>query len=185
MESRGLSNTNKLIRTYKGATGLKTGSTGLALYNLSASATRDGMSLIAVIMKAPSTKVRFSEAQKLLDYGFNNFIFKEFGKKDDIVKTINVDKSVQNSLNLVLEQTTGVLVKKDNINKIEQVVNIEEEIIAPIYKGQKLGSMKFMVDGKEIASVNIVAEKNIDKINVFTMSKKVYYKWVDLLRNNY
>lgn len=76
-----LSNTNKLIKYYKGATGLKTGSTGLALYNLSASATRDNLSLIAVIMKAPSTKVRFAEAQKLLDYGFNSFSFKELGKK--------------------------------------------------------------------------------------------------------
>ncbi len=76
-----LTNTNKLIRSYKGTTGLKTGSTGLALYNLSASATRDDLSLIAVIMKAPSTKVRFAEAQKLLDYGFSTFGFKQFGKK--------------------------------------------------------------------------------------------------------
>ena len=81
-----LSNTNKLIKTYKGATGLKTGSTSLALYNLSASATRDGLSLIAVIMKAPTTKIRFEEAAKLLDYGFNTFSFKEFGKEDDLVK---------------------------------------------------------------------------------------------------
>ena len=63
-------NTNKLIRNYKGATGLKTGSTDLALYNLSASATRDNLSLIAIIMKAPTTAIRFSEAQKLLDYRF-------------------------------------------------------------------------------------------------------------------
>lgn len=76
-----LVNTNKLIRNYQGATGLKTGSTSLALYNLSASATRNGLSLIAVIMKAPSTKVRFAEAQKLLDYGFSNYTYKEFAKK--------------------------------------------------------------------------------------------------------
>ena len=62
--------------------GLKTGSTSLALYNLSASATRNGLSLIAVIMKAPTTKLRFSEAQKLLDYGFNNYSYKELAKKD-------------------------------------------------------------------------------------------------------
>ncbi len=97
-----LSNTNKLIRTYKGATGLKTGSTGLALYNLSASATRDNLSLIAVIMKAPSTKVRFAEAQKLLDYGFNNFTFEQFGKKDDVVKTVRVDKGVTSSVDAIL-----------------------------------------------------------------------------------
>ena len=74
-----LTNTNKLVRNYKGATGLKTGSTSLALYNLSASATRNDLSLIAVIMKAPSTKIRFSEATKLLDYGFANCSCKSFG----------------------------------------------------------------------------------------------------------
>ena len=78
-----LVNTNKLIRNYTGATGLKTGSTSVALYNLSATATRNGLSLIAVIMKAPSTKVRFAEAQKLLDYGFNTYEYKEFAKKDE------------------------------------------------------------------------------------------------------
>ena len=83
-----LVNTNKLIRNYRGATGLKTGSTSVALYNLSASATRDDLSLIAVVMKAPSTKVRFEEAQRLLDYGFNNYSYKEFGKSGDVIKNI-------------------------------------------------------------------------------------------------
>ena len=103
-----LNNTNKLIKTYKGITGLKTGSTGLALYNLSASATRDDLSLIAVIMKAPSTKVRFAEAQKLLDYGFSNFSFKQFGKKDEVVKTISVNKGVTPSLDVVFEENSRV-----------------------------------------------------------------------------
>ena len=78
-----LVNTNKLIRNYTGATGLKTGSTSVALYNLSATATRNGLSLIAVIMKAPTTKIRFSEAQKLLDYGFNTYEYKELAKKGE------------------------------------------------------------------------------------------------------
>lgn len=76
-----LVNTNKLVRNYKGCTGLKTGSTALALYNLSASATRDNLSLIAVIMKAPTPKVRFAEASKLLDYGFSNYTYKQFATK--------------------------------------------------------------------------------------------------------
>lgn len=79
-----LSNTNKLIKNYSGATGLKTGSTSLALYNLSASATRNNLSLIAVVMKAPSTKIRFAEAEKLLDYGFNTFSYQSFRKKTEI-----------------------------------------------------------------------------------------------------
>ena len=81
-----LANTNKLIKNYRGITGLKTGSTALALYNLSASATRDNLSLIAVIMKAPSTNIRFAEAAKLLDYGFSKFSFKSFGNKGDVIR---------------------------------------------------------------------------------------------------
>ena len=82
----GLVNTNKLVRNYQGCTGLKTGSTSLALFNLSASATRNDLSLIAVIMHSPSTDIRFGEAQKLLNYGFSNFTNIKFGTKDDVVR---------------------------------------------------------------------------------------------------
>lgn len=133
-----LSNTNKLIKNYKGATGLKTGSTSLALYNLSASATRNNLSLIAVIMKAPTTKIRFAEAQKLLDYGFNNFSFKQFGEKGDLVRKINVDKGVQNTVDCILADTAGTLIEKGKDNNIEQNIILDDTILAPISKGQKL-----------------------------------------------
>lgn len=132
-----LTNTNKLIRTYKGATGLKTGSTGLALYNLSASATRDDLSLIAVIMKAPSTKVRFTEAQKLLDYGFNTFSFKQFGKKEEVVKTVNVNKGVRSTVDAVLSENAGTLIEKGKDKNIEQNLSLEDNISAPITKRSK------------------------------------------------
>lgn len=177
-----LTNTNKLIRTYKGATGLKTGSTGLALYNLSASATRDGLSLIAVIMKAPSTKVRFEEAAKLLDYGFNNFIYKEFAKKDDIANTAIVDKGVDSTVDIVFSDNTGILIKKGENKNIEQSISIDENISAPIQEGQKLGTATYSMNGKVLASVDLVASKSVDKINLFTMTKSVIYKWIDLLR---
>lgn len=178
-----LSNTNKLIRTYKGATGLKTGSTSLALYNLSASATRDDLSLIAVIMKAPSTKIRFAEAQKLLDYGFNTFSFKQFGKKDDAVKTVNVDKGVTPSVEAVLADNAGTLIEKGKDRNIEQTLTIDENISAPVTEGQKLGEISFVLDGETLSTVNIVAKNNVEKINLFTMTKHVYYSWVDLLRS--
>ena len=141
-----LSNTNKLIRTYKGATGLKTGSTSLALYNLSASATRDNLSLIAVIMKAPSTKIRFAEAQKLLDYGFNNFSFKEFGKKGDTVKNVSVNKGVINNVDIVFERNSGALVSKNSDKSIEQNLNLNPNISAPSTAGQKLGEVTFTLN---------------------------------------
>ncbi len=178
-----LSNTNKLIRTYKGATGLKTGSTSLALYNLSASATREDLSLIAVIMKAPSTKIRFSEAQKLLDYGFNNFSFKQFGKKNDVVKELYVDKGVKSTVEAVLKDYAGTLIEKGKDNNIEQTIILEDSVIAPVSEGQKLGEISFSLDGEILSTVDIVAKNDVEKINLFTIAKRVYYSWVDLLRS--
>ncbi len=178
-----LANTNKLIRTYKGATGLKTGSTGLALYNLSASATRDNLSLIAVIMKAPSTKVRFAEAQKLLDYGFNSFSFEQFGKKDDVVKTLTVNKGVRSSVDAILCDNAGTLIEKGKNKNIEQNLILDDTVSAPITAGQKLGEISFSLDGKTLSTVNIVAKDNVEKINLFTMCKRVIYSWIDLLRS--
>lgn len=178
-----LSNTNKLIKSYKGATGLKTGSTSLALYNLSASATRDNLSLIAVIMKAPSTKVRFAEATQLLDYGFNTFSFKQFGKKDDVVKEVSVTKGVTTSVEAVLAENSGTLIEKGKDKEIEQNLILEDTIEAPISAGQKLGEISFSLDGDILSTVDIVAKNNVEKINLFTMSKRIYYSWIDLLRS--
>lgn len=177
-----LANTNKLIKNYKGATGLKTGSTGLALYNLSASATRDDLSLIAVIMRAPSTKVRFAEAEKLLDYGFNNFVYKEFARQGDVLDSVSVNKGVQNSVEVVFENNSGVLIKKGEDKNIEQTIYINENISAPIEKGEKLGTVDYSINGEIISSVNLIANNSVDKINLFTMTKEIVYRWIDLLR---
>ena len=177
-----LANTNKLIRTYKGATGLKTGSTSLALYNLSASATHDDLSLIAVIMKAPSTKVRFSEAQKLLDYGFNTYSFKQFAKKQEIAQTVTVDKGVKRAIEIVFEEDAGVLLEKGKDKQVEQTITLDENIKAPITAGQKVGEATYSLDGKLLTTVNLVAKESVEKINLFTMTKEIVYKWIDLLR---
>ena len=140
-----LVNTNKLIRTYKGITGLKTGSTSLALYNLSASATRDDLSLIAVIMKAPSTKLRFAEAQKLLDYGFNKFSFKSFGKKDSVIKNISVNKGVKNNVDVILQSDAGALIEKGKENQITQSVEVNDIVEAPVKKGDVLRKGDFFL----------------------------------------
>lgn len=178
-----LVNTNKLIRTYKGITGLKTGSTSLALYNLSASATRDNLSLIAVIMKAPSTKVRFAEASKLLDYGFNNFSFKSFGNKNDVIKTVSVNKGIKNSVDAILEDDAGTLIEKGKEFQIFQEVTISDNISAPIKKGEKIGEVTFSLNGNILSSVNLVASSDVPQITIFSMCKRVIYSWIDLLRS--
>ena len=177
-----LVNTNKLIRNYKGATGLKTGSTSVALYNLSASATRDDLSLIAVVMKAPTSAIRFSNAQKLLDYGFNNFQYKKLANKGDVVKSITVNKGIETTVNGILENDSGVLIQKGQDKNIQQVMELPEILQAPITQGQTIGNITYTLDGKEIGKVNIVAEKTIEKNSAFNMLESIYSKWFSLLR---
>lgn len=176
-----LVNTNKLIRNYKGATGLKTGSTSLALYNLSASATRDNLSLIAVVMKAPTTKVRFADAQKLLDYGFSKFSFKQFAKKGDKLNKINVTKGVGSGVDVQYSEDAGCLIEKGKENQIEQTISLET-LTAPICKGQKVGEAVYTLNNNELSKIDLIAAKDVEKINIFTMSKSVIYKWINLNR---
>ena len=177
-----LVNTNKLVRNYKGATGLKTGSTSIALYNLSASATRNDLSLIAVIMKAPTSPIRFAEAQKLLDYGFNNFEYKKLANKNDLIKEISVDKGIENSVNAILENDSGVLIQKGQNKDIVQSVQLTDSINAPVYAGQVLGNVTYSLNGNEIGKVNIVAEKSVGKNTAFNMIEHVFFNWLSLLR---
>lgn len=177
-----LVNTNKLVRNYKGATGLKTGSTSVALYNLSASATRNDLSLIAVIMKAPTSPIRFAEAQKLLDYGFNNFEYKKLANKNDLIKEISVDKGIENSVNAILENDSGVLIQKGQNKDIVQSVQLTDSINAPVYAGQVLGNVTYSLNGNEIGNVNIVAEKSVGKNTAFNMIEHVFFNWLSLLR---
>lgn len=177
-----LVNTNKLVRNYKGATGLKTGSTSVALYNLSASATRNDLSLIAVIMKAPTSPIRFAEAQKLLDYGFNNFEYKKLANKNDLIKEVSVDKGIENSVNAILENDSGVLIQKGQNKDIVQSMELPDSVSAPVSAGQVLGNVTYSLNGNEIGKVNIVAEKSVGKNTAFNMIEHVFFNWLSLLR---
>ena len=173
-----LVNTNKLVRNYRGATGLKTGSTSLALYNLSASATRDDLSLIAVIMKAPTTKDRFAEATKLLDYGFANYSFTSFGKKGDIVKELSVSKGVSSCVSAVLADNAGVLLKKGNESNVVQNIELPDNISAPINEGDKLGKISYSLNGENLASIDIIAKSTVNKIDFPHMLQFVFTSWL-------
>ena len=177
-----LVNTNKLIRNYQGATGLKTGSTSIALYNLSASATRNDLSLIAVIMKAPTTKIRFGEATKLLDYGFANYTSKSFGSKGDIIQTVDVNKGIEKQINAVLEEDACVLIRKGDTGNINQNVIINENIMAPIKAGDVLGKIEFKAGDEVILEKNLVAEKNIEKTTLWNITTNLYLKWFNMCR---
>ena len=177
-----LVNTNKLVRNYKGATGLKTGSTSLALFNLSASATRDDLSLIAVIMKAPTSAKRFSEAQRVLDYGFKNYEFKQFGKNGDVIGNVTVEKGIEKEVNAMLNGNCGVLLKKGSENNVVQNVNLPQKISAPVEKGQKIGQVTYTLDGKLLQSVDIISDKEVKKESLMNVVSYIYEKWFCLLR---
>ncbi len=177
-----LSNTNKLVRNYSGCTGLKTGSTSLALFNLSASATRDGLSLIAVIMKAPTSALRFSNASTLLDYGFNTYSYKSFGNQGDVVKNINVTKGVSANVNAVYENSPSFLVKKGGESNITYEISLKDSVQAPIEKGQQLGTITYSLNGSNINTVNLIADNSVEKIGLINMSKFIFNNWFNLLR---
>lgn len=177
-----LSNTNKLVRNYAGCTGLKTGSTSLALFNLSASATRDGLSLIAVIMKAPTSALRFSNAIKLLDYGFTNYSYKSFANRGDFIRQISVTKGIDSIANVVYETSPSFLVKKGEESKITYELNLPDTVSAPISKGQQLGTITYYSDGAKLDTVNLISDSTINKISFISMIKHISYNWLNLLR---
>jgi len=177
-----LVNTNKLVRNYEGCTGLKTGSTSQALFNLSASATRDDLSLIAVIMKGPTSAIRFDEAKTLLDYGFNNFEYRKLGTQGEKVKEINIEKGISNTLDVVFEKDAGILIPKGQGSNILQTISIPENKQAPIAEGEILGTVTYGIGENKIFEVNLIAKDEVKKIDMITMTCKVYEKWFNLLR---
>lgn len=177
-----LTNTNKLVRTYEGCTGLKTGSTSLALYNLCASATRKDLSLIAVVLKGPTSEKRFSEAKKLLDYGFANYGYTKTSTAGEFLQTAEVQKGTNNSVNLVFESDSGALVKNSENGDITSEVTLNENITAPIARGDVLGTVQFYQNEEQIASVNLVAENDVAKITVMNLFGMITEFWINLFR---
>lgn len=177
-----LVNTNKLLRNYSGCTGLKTGSTSLALFNLSATATRDNLSLIAVIMKGKTSSIRFSEAQKLLDYGFSNFEYALYSNKGDIAKEVNIEKGTSATLNVVFENNAGALIPKGQSGNIVTNVSLADSFQAPITEGQKLGEVTYSLGDETIGSVNLVANNSVNQLSLGNMTAHVFENWFHLLR---
>ena len=177
-----LVNTNKLVRNYNACTGLKTGSTSIALYNLSASATRNNLSLIAVVLKAPTPAIRFSNAQKLLDYGFSNYTVTSFGQKGDVIKSVEIKKGTASSVDAILENDAEVLMSNGSSKDITQEIKLDDTFTAPILEGQKLGEVEFSINGNVVSTVNLVANKSSDKLSFGSIIKFVMNKWFNMLR---
>lgn len=176
-ETFGLTNTNKLIQWYDGATGLKTGSTGNALYCLSGTAERDGMGLIAVVMAAPDYKVRFREVMQLLDYGFANYAIEKGREKGYVMGEVPVEKGMTDTVEAVVAEEISVLVPKGKEAQWETKTELLPAVSAPVEAGTKVGELVYLRDGEEVGRVELTAGENVAKANVDTMLRRMLAGW--------
>ncbi len=168
-----LVNTNKLVRFYKGTTGLKTGTTSKAKYCLSATAERDGMELVAVVLAGESSDDRFSGAKKLLDYGFANYSFSELGGELEDGLTVDVQKGVKKSVNVICENKVNMLLPKTAKEEVTRKIEWNENITAPIKKGDILGYVNVYVGENQAGRLPITACDNVERLNLW-----VTVKWI-------
>lgn len=169
-----LANTNKLIRFYDGANGLKTGSTSKALCCLSAAAKRNDMQLIAVVLGAPTSAERFASAKSLLDYGFANYAVNTQITAGDEVQNIAVEKGVDKEVGVVAGDSCSTLVKKGQEDNITKEIKIDETITAPIEAGQKIGTMTISRDGEVIADIDLNASSAVEKKGIGLIIKDFF-----------
>ena len=169
-----LANTNKLIRFYDGANGLKTGSTSKALCCLSAATKRNDMQLIAVVLGAPTSAERFASAKSLLDYGFANYAVNTQITAGDEVQKIAVEKGVDKEVGVVAGDSCSTLVKKGQEDNITKEIKIDETITAPIEAGQKIGTMTISRDGEVIADIDLNASSAVEKKGIGLIIKDFF-----------
>ena len=158
-----LVNTNKLVRFYKGTTGLKTGTTSIAKYCLSASAERDGLSLVAVVLAGETSSDRFEGAKKMLDYGFANYSFKEISAELK-EKEKEIDGGTEKNVAVKAEDTVSILLPKTAKEEITRITEWNSKISAPVKKGDILGYVNVYSGENQIGRIPIVAQNNVKKL---------------------
>ncbi|MFZ5965817.1 MAG: D-alanyl-D-alanine carboxypeptidase family protein [Bacillota bacterium] len=171
-----LTNTNKLIRFYPGANGIKTGYTSDAKYCLSASATKNGLTLIAVILGGPTSQIRFDEAKKLLNYGFAAYSAVPFSKKGEVIEEINVEKGKQAKVNVIAKDDISALVKKGEENKVIKEIVLPDRVKAPFKAGEKIGEVILTKDGQEIIRVDLITEKEVEAASFVNIMERIFHK---------
>jgi|Deesub1362A_J573_1020465.scaffolds.fasta_scaffold09810_2 D-alanyl-D-alanine carboxypeptidase (penicillin-binding protein 5/6) len=167
-----LANTNDLIKWYKGADGLKTGSHSEAKYCLAATAKRNSLRLIAVVLGVPTSKQRFHETARLLDYGFANYTSAEFIKKGEEIGKVRVEKGKLPEVIAISEQTLNTIMKRGEESEIEKKIELKEKIEAPVKKGEILGKAYALKNGKIINEVNLIAAFEVKRATFVDIIKK-------------
>lgn len=168
-----LVNTNKLVRFYKGTTGLKTGTTSKAGHCLSASAERNGLHLIAVVMGSENSSDRFEGAKALLNYGFANYKTVTPQYDTNLVTPVRVIKGFTESITPETESILPITVKAGDENKIEAEVEIATDVEAPVEKGQRIGCVTFKLDGKTIAEYPLTAKEEVRRLTLTEVMRRL------------
>jgi D-alanyl-D-alanine carboxypeptidase (penicillin-binding protein 5/6) len=175
-----LDNTNKLVKRYRGTTGLKTGFTNAAGFCLSASAERDGTKFISVILGSKSNNTRFSESARLLDFAFSNWESAKIEKKGQEAGTVKVKKGVTGSIPVSYADNAVVVVKKGNRDKISETLEIPETINAPVEAGQAVGVLNIDLQGERLASIQVVAAKDSPRCTFALAVGMIANRWAKL-----
>ena len=159
----GLANTNKMVRFYSGCTGLKTGFTSGAGYCLSASAQRDGMELIAVVMGSATSQDRFAACKAMLDYGFANYALYTPALQEDAAVQVELGKA--GSVKAVPGDRTALLVDKGQLSSVTSEINLDETVTAPVSRGQQLGMLTVKSGGQILSQIPLVAESGVERMS--------------------
>ncbi len=163
-----LTNTNKLIRFYPGANGIKTGFTQEAKFCLSASAIRNNFTLVSVVMGSPTSKIRFAEARKLLDFGFAAYNSVQIAQKDEVFDEITVEKGKLTKVKIVAKEDLKVLVKKGEENNVQKEMIVPKTVKAPFEKGEKVGEIVVTNSkGENLGKVDLITENSCKKASIF------------------
>ena len=169
-----LANTNKLIRFYDGANGLKTGSTSKALCCLSAAAMRDDMQLIAVVLGAPTSDKRFEGARALLDYGFANYGVNTVVTAGDSMGSAPVAKGTAQEVGMIAADTYRMLGKKGNGSEVDKEIVLNENITAPVAAGDKLGVLRISSGGETLAEIDLTASGEVKRKSIGSILREFF-----------
>nr|WP_241481608.1 D-alanyl-D-alanine carboxypeptidase family protein [Mesobacillus campisalis] len=170
-----LVNTNRLVRFYPGVDGLKTGFTNEAKYCLTATAQKDGMRVVAVVFGAPTSKSRNAQVSKMLDYAFSQYQSHPMFKKGHTLGQAPVSKGSGKKVNVVTSERISILTKKgENFDNIQQEITLKKNLKAPIQKGDPIGTLKLMQDGKLLAESKLVANESVEKANWWQLYKRAF-----------
>jgi len=168
-----LVNTNRLVKFYPGVDGLKTGFTKEAKYCLTATAEKNGMRVIAVVFGAPTSKERNAQVTKMLDYAFSQYETHPVYKRNELIGKVNVSKGDQKQASAVTSEPISLLTKKgEKVDDVEKKIIMNKDLKAPIAKGQEIGKVQFVKDGKTVVESPLVSQTEIKEAGWWTLFKR-------------